>query len=279
MFGYVICNKASLEKEEWERYQAYYCGLCHVLKDQFGQLERWTLSYDMTFLTILLSALYEPDETQSSGKCVLHPLRKKGCIIKNEYASYAAHMSIALSFYKCKDDWEDEHKRSSQMFGKALVKAYASTREKYPVQCEGIEKSLSELNRLEKQEGADPRQIIDLSGQMFSEVFVCREDFWSDTLRRFGFEMGRFIYLMDAVMDYEKDRKKQNYNPLLVMNMTPEEAEPALRGYISRAAAEFERLPIVQDANLLRNIIYGGVWQKYYAMKNKKEKRNGTGSL
>ena len=119
-------------------------------------------------------------------------------------------------------------------------------------------------------------QAVNLSGKMLSEVFVYDEkDFWSDSLRKFGFSLGRFIYLMDAAMDYKKDRRKQNYNPLFYMKKKPEETEEILTSCISVAADEFEKLPIVTDEHLIRNVLYGGVWQKYYAKFRGKETRHG----
>jgi hypothetical protein len=106
-----------------------------------------------------------------------------------------------------------------------------------------------------------------------AELFVVEEDFWSNSLRSFGYHLGRFIYLMDATMDYEKDKKTGNYNPLRSMGRQPEEMEDLLNMTIGDATQEFEKLPLVQDAHLLRNILYGGVWQKYYARKDRKERR------
>ena len=100
---------------------------------------------------------------------------------------------------------------------------------------------------------------------MLSELFVYEEDFWSNSLRAFGYELGRFIYLMDAAMDYKKDMKTGNYNPLFEMKKKPEEMEPILGLPLGNAMEVFEKLPLVQDEHLLRNILYGGVWQQYYA--------------
>ena len=88
----------------------------------------------------------------------------------------------------------------------------------------------------------------------------------------FGTELGKFIYLMDAAMDYKKDLKTGNYNPVAEMKKKPEEMEPILGMPLGNAMEIFEKLPLVQDENLLRNILYGGVWQQYYAKMHGKEK-------
>ena len=121
----------------------------------------------------------------------------------------------------------------------------------------------------------NPDQAINCSGRMLSELFVWEEDFWSNSLRTFGYELGRFIYLMDATLDYKRDLRNRNYNPLFGMGKQPEEMEAALSLPLGNAMEVFEKLPLVQDAHLLRNILYGGVWQQYYAKMRGKEKDHG----
>ena len=97
MFGYMsVCHQA-LEKEEQQRYQACYCGLCRALGREFGQLGRLTLSNDMTFLSLLLSSLYEPREGQGTGRCLLHPLKKRA-YLTGDALTYGAHMNVLLSY-------------------------------------------------------------------------------------------------------------------------------------------------------------------------------------
>ena len=59
MFGYVLPDQKELKIRELEMYQGYYCGLCLALKKQYHFLGRLSLNYDMTFLALLLTALYE----------------------------------------------------------------------------------------------------------------------------------------------------------------------------------------------------------------------------
>lgn len=131
---------------------------------------------------------------------------------------------------------------------------------------------MKNLNEIEKNEAILADEAINSFGRLMAELFVYKEDFWSESLRKFGYNMGRFIYLMDAVIDYQKDKKTKNYNPLFIMNKQPEEMEKDLSILIGNAAEEFEKLPMLQDAGIIKNIIYGGVWQKYYLKVAGKEK-------
>ena len=276
VFGYIICNRNGLSEEEFTRYRQFYCGVCKSLKKRFGQIERFSLNFDMTFLALLLSALYEPEEKEAEFFCPVHPMHKRSAV-ENEFTDYAADMTVALTYHKCRDDWEDERRPGRMLYGTMLKKDYERVKEIYPKQCKIIEESLRELTRLEKEAPEEVDAILHCSGRMLSEVFVYREDFWSRSLREFGYALGRFIYLMDAAMDYERDQKKKNYNPLYYMEKQPAEAEELLTMLIGDATQIYENLPIVRDDHLIGNILYGGVWQQYYGKV--KESDNGNGSV
>jgi hypothetical protein len=270
LFGYIICNKQKLAREEIERYQKIYCGLCKTLEQNFGQLSRFSLNYDMTFLLIFLSSLYEPEEEEYEFRCAVHPFHTKKAIT-NKYTAYAADMTVALTYYKCLDDWQDEHKRLQHQYSRKLEEGYREVKKRCPRQCKAIENGIEELNQIEKSSSAIPDEAINCFGRLMAELFVVEEDFWSNSLRSFGYDLGRFIYLMDAAMDYEKDQKTGNYNPLNAMGKKPGEMEDLLTMIIGDATREFEKLPLLQDAHILRNILYGGVWQRYYAKTGRKE--------
>ena len=273
MFGYITCNKSELTEEEKNRYQSVYCGLCRNMKRRYGQIERLSLSYDMAFLILFLSSLYEPQEECGQFRCGIHPLSKRTAM-ENRFTDYAADMTVILTYYKCLDDWKDEKKHMSRWYGNLLREGYAELAKKYPRQCSSIRKSTEELNRIECTVSAGPDLAVNCSGKMLSEIFVCEEDFWSGSLRSFGYELGRFIYLMDAAMDYEEDLKKKTYNPMIKMGKQPDEMKPVLKMPLGNCMEIFEKLPLVQDAHLLRSILYSGVWMQYNMRTAKKEKKN-----
>ena len=109
MFGYVLVNKPELKIKDFEKYRSYYCGLCHALGEMHGMAGRLTLNYDMTFLIMILTDLYETEETITYGRCPLHPARKH-CARRSPVTDYCADMCVLLAYYKCKDDWDDEKK-------------------------------------------------------------------------------------------------------------------------------------------------------------------------
>ena len=77
MFGYVMANLPELNKEQRNRYEAVYCGICRNIRDCAGNTARLGLSYDMAFLALLLTSLYEPEECGGNCACKLHPLKPR----------------------------------------------------------------------------------------------------------------------------------------------------------------------------------------------------------
>ena len=107
MFGYVTIRKDDLKVKDYNKYQAYYCGLCQDIKEAYGKKGQATLTFDMTFLSILLTGLYECETKEEEHYCFLHPGKKHKCL-RNKYTKYCADMNVLLAYYNLLDDWEDE---------------------------------------------------------------------------------------------------------------------------------------------------------------------------
>lgn len=273
MFGYVTINPKALSEEEQKRFRACYCGLCHVLKEKYGNTGRMTLSNDMTFLAMLLSSLYEPEETCYDERCALHPIKKHPCA-HSAATEYAADMNILLAYYKCQDDVQDEGTLRGRAGRAALRSAFARVQKAYPRQCGAVEKSLSELRTLEGQDSPDLDALARKSGDMLGACFVWREDVFAPSLYDMGAALGQFIYLMDAHEDYERDLRRKQFNPLTGMRSQPDYEsgiEDILTMEMAKCVRAFEFLPVEQDAALLRNILHSGVWGRYAALRQKRK--------
>ena len=271
MFGHVQANLSGLSETEQERYKAVYCGLCRTLGKRHGFLSRMSLTYDLAFLALLLSSLYEPEECQDTCRCCVHPCKKRAYMV-NEYTEYAADMTIALTYHKCLDDWEDDRNIPKKLYAMLLKKHYRTVKARWSRQCEAIEHYLQELSNIEHSSTAEPDAAAKCFGQLLAEVFVYRPDHWEPYLRRMGSSLGEYIYWADAVEDLEKDQKKGAYNPLNSLSSTPKEMRPALEMVLGEASEAFEALPLVQDIHLLRNILYSGIWIRYNRAIQKEEK-------
>ena len=275
MFGYLTVYRDELKIKDERTYKAWYCGMCEELKKRHGQLSRFTLTYDMTFLAMLLQGVYEEKTQQDTKRCLPHPL-KKHPVVTGKMAEYAADMNVLLAYYDILDDWEDERKPGAWLFCRTLQRTFEETAEKYPRQTQAIQDYLNGLKACEQENSRDVDLAAGLTGRLMAEIFTPREDAFRNTLGRLGFQLGKFIYLMDAWEDVEKDKKKGNYNPFAEwakQENFEERVHRLLLLIMSDAAKEFEKLPIEENVDILRNILYCGIWSKYQIlMKHKKEK-------
>ncbi|MBQ9686857.1 MAG: hypothetical protein IJV41_10005 [Oscillospiraceae bacterium] len=269
MFGYLVAAANVLPEAELQRYRACYCGLCRSLEHCFSQTARLTLNYDMTFLVLLLGSLYEPAEAADALRCPRHPMQAQP-YVTSAVSDYAAHMNIAMAYLKCLDDWKDDRRLTALAEAKTLEAAYREVQRLYPRQCAAIEAALDRLSLLEQSGEEAPDAAADCFGALMEEIFVWREDRWAATLRHLAHALGRFIYLMDAVMDLDDDLKSGSYNPFKAYAGDAEN-EARFRDILKMQLGEclywFDKLPLVQDEGLMKNILCVGLWvgfnQKY----------------
>ncbi len=275
MFGYIVVNKPEMKFREFDVYQSYYCGLCKSLKERYGKRGQMTLSYDMTFLALLLTSLYEPETKSGYRRCAAHPVEKH-LYRQNEFTDYAADMNLLLSYEKCLDDWNDERKTKKRIMAALLKSKNQRVYERYPSKIDKICKYMDKIHEYEKVQSRNIDEVAGAFGEIMAEIFAYRSDEWEETLRRMGFFFGKFIYLMDAYEDIEADLEKGTYNPLKDLYRREDFEEAAgqvLLMMMAECSKAYERLPIVENTQILRNILYSGVWSRYDQAKQKRKEQ------
>lgn len=272
MYGIVTVNKPELKFKEFDRYRSYYCGLCEVLKEKYGFNGQISISYDMTFLVLLLTGLYEPETSYYEAKCAVHPIVKHQ-VRRNAVTDYVADMNVLMTYYKCMDDWKDEKKITRRTFAALLKKNAEKISRKYPDKAQQIRQSLENLSAAEEAEEDNIDSVSIHFAEIMSVMMTMKEDEWKEELRRLGFFLGKFIYLCDAYEDLDGDLKAGRYN-VFRSHMQQEDfdavCESILNSVMAECAKSFERLPIIQEAEILRNILYSGVWTRFQAARQKR---------
>lgn len=272
MFGYVVVNKPELKIKDFDKYQSYYCGLCQSLKNTHGKKSQLTLNNDLTFVGVLLTGLYEPKETRKKIRCPLHPVHVKH-ITTNACLDYASDMTIILTYYKLADDIQDENSVKSRIFQAVLHKEFLKVKDRYPEKVEKIKQQLEKINQLEKENSQDLDLISGCFGHVMAEIMVYQDDIFKEDLYNMGYYLGKFIYLIDAYEDIEDDLKNNQFNPLkekFKNNDFEEYCYHILEMMISQSSFYFEKLPIIENIEILKNIIYSGIWTKFELIKKKR---------
>lgn len=265
MFGFATVNIPDLSEDEKLRYRAVYCGLCHELGCRSGEASRLSVNHDLAFCALVRLSLYEPRESVRTGRCAVHPASERA-YVENDEIAYAADMTVALMRGKCDDDWNDDGSIPARVAGRMLRKPYEAVRMRWPRQCTALERGLERIACLERKAASGcavgPDEAARAFGAVMAEIMVREEDFWACALRRFGFELGRAIYLIDAAVDRADDERTGSYNPFGASGLDAADMRAVVGDCLARAADAFERLPLVQDAHLMRSALYAGMWAR-----------------
>ena len=271
MFGYLAYNPENMNDVNKKIYKECYCGLCKCLSDSYGLVGRSSVSYDLTFVAMLFTAIYRPENTYGEERCPAHPLRKHGYWY-NDYSKFAADMNLLLTYYKYLDDFMDDHNLKSKKNAEKMQEYINQIEARYPEQCKIIKKCLEDNSEMERQNITNPDIPANCFGTLFAQVFTCKQDEYTDTLQQFGFHLGKFIYIMDACMDLKEDLIKQRYNPLITIDMN--NIEDILESIMSDCVKQYDKLPIDDKyREILDNVLYAGVWSAY-DLKKARERKN-----
>ena len=266
MFGYIRINKMDLTFREYDYYKGYYCGLCKYLKENHGEISRLSLNYDITFLIVILTALYKVESKVTEERCIANPLKKKMRIV-NEITEYAASMNILLSYYKLEDNLYDDNTIKDKLAYAIYKGKLKSAYEKYPEKAEYIKQQLLNLRELENEKSKSIDRVSNTFGNLMAEIFAYKEDEFEKDLRQIGFNIGKYIYLLDAYEDLEKDYKKGRYNPFIGYIDRREELKVRVDKLISMTLGmvgrRIDNLNLKTNTAIIENIVYSGVYLRY----------------
>jgi len=285
MFGYVTICKPTLAEADYDTFRAFYCGLCKQI-GKYHQGARLGLSYDMTFLAILLSAVVGKQAKIKKKRCLLHPFAKRNMVCEDIVLSYAAKMSILLQYEKLLDDWKDE-KKPYALSAFLFRRTVRSIQKDFPHQSAVISECLKDLSRAEKENLQDVDMVADRFAKILEALFV--PDFIRDEQSRkilswLGYNLGRWIYLLDAAEDLEKDIKRNSYNPFSAKIRESETDQPALYEQLdvtltfclANIAAAYDLLSVSDYDAILKNILFDGVRMRQDAILKQTEEKNGS---
>ncbi len=267
MFGYVIIDKPNILIKDFVTYKSYYCGLCKTTGSMYGQLMRLTVNYDIVLLS-LLAHNYEkvvPEFTEEH--CILHPVGKKKSIAKsNEIFGKIVDINIILGYYKACDDVADEGKH--KLIKKFLARRMKVLRGKYPEFCKICEQRFGDLSLFEKQNCLDPDAVSGCFGDILSAAADAVTNKSDDNLRSLCYNLGRWIYFIDALDDIREDAAKGRYNLFAPKNTVLDEEffnkqekyhRHLLYSAITAITDAYDKMDITVSEGALSNIIYMGL--------------------
>lgn len=269
MFGFVIPLRGELKVREWERFQSVYCGLCHTIRSHYGWMQTTMLSYDCTYLALVLSSLEETGGETCKKRCMMHPLRRRNCACEDAGMRHAAAVNVILSWHKLQDTIADEHgiKRfAARMLRPFLRRGYRKAAQEYPEFDRTVSACLAQLNELERQKTASLDQPADAFARILRAV-PPQDSADSRVLAEMFYHIGRWIYLIDACDDIEDDFASGSYNPVVLRwQLTQPSLAPIKENMnhtlLQSLAASYHAYVLLcphRDAGIIENILCQGL--------------------
>lgn len=271
MFGYVKINKPEMKVKEYEAYRGLYCSLCRSLGKNFGVLSRLTLSYDVTFLLLVRLSLGLTVPEFRKGRCPFSPSKKCNyCINGEEELRFSAAVSMMLFYYKIKDNIADgSFFRKMLMYiilPYALLK-YRKAEKMYPDVAKMIEEGMLRQSETEKTKTPLTDKAAHESADILGKIFAYGFSDEKAKAYRFGYGIGKFVYLADAADDIVKDLKNKSYNPFVekykLIKEPDEEIKKEIEGTLNMSAAvaaeAFSEIEKKTLTPIVENIIYDGL--------------------
>lgn len=271
MFGYVRPLRAELKVRTLEQYQAAYCGLCQTLGRRFGFAARFTVSYDLVFLQLLLDGM-QPASPPGACRCPARPWKRRRCAACSSAMEQAAAANVILTYWKLDDALHDERgvrRLGARLAKLALRRAYRRAERFAPELAQVTQQRLRQLAELEQRAAPE----MDAYADAFSGILTEMADFFPEPelqrpARELLYHVGRYLYLTDALDDLPRDQKHGRFNPLVPRftpgpeGLSPEDRQTLLLSIdqsLSRAAAALELLPLKGSDEILHNMIYLGL--------------------
>ena len=212
MFGYVRADTPYLYIKDDNLYRAMYCGVCTGIGQVCGQAARMGLSYDVTFLSVILHNIAGVDVKIEKSHCLTHCIRTRQMAEVDELTRRLGALNTALVYYKYTDDIQDGDKgRGKRLWFK---RGFQKVKQTYPEIERIVRENLANQEKVEKAKTESLDRAADATANMLAEFsdYALGEKKTSATHNLF-YAVGKWIYLIDALDDYDKDVKKGAYNP------------------------------------------------------------------
>lgn len=293
LFGYVKPQKWELLLREYDQYNGVYCSLCRRLGRSYGPAAKLALNYDCTFFSIVLIALSSRAPRFERKRCTVNPLKKCTYCLSEEEIDAAAAVTVILSYFKIRDNIEDSPWYKKAAYYCLLpVAAYARRRaaEKFPEYDSVVSSAMEEQKKAERGAGLGPDGCAEPTANMLAGLLGLSAGARENTaaarvLHEFGYYLGRWVYLMDAADDLEKDLASGSFNPFALkygirggdaegIRAAKHGANEALNMTLARLSAALHLMNLNSFGSVIQNVVLKGLPEMQKELLFQKEKTN-----
>lgn len=273
MFGYVKIDKPEMKVKEYEAYRGLYCSLCKAMGKHFGVLSRLILSYDITFIVLLRMSCSKKIPDFRQGRCPFNPVKRCNyCTNGDDELKYAAAVSVMMFYFKVKDDIADSgFFRRILMFSLYPYAAlkYKKAKKLFPEIAAMIDEGMSRQSQKEQKGVTSTDEAAHETADLLGRIVSYNLPDENRNVYNSGYGVGKWVYLLDAADDLEKDIEKGNYNVFkLKYDITDfskadesifREIGYTLNMSCAFAAKAFESIENKTLKPIIENIIYNGM--------------------
>lgn len=282
MYGYITPIKNELSQADFCLYRSFYCGMCVATKHMFGQLPRLATNYDMAFLSVLLCDYAQENVAFYTCRCICNP-KKKAVVCQNGLFEKLTALNVLLAYQKANDDVLDGGGLKKRFARRVLKKHYLRAAAMLP-EADGIVRAEYErLRALEKQNAQGVDRVADCFASMMQKLGKSITGDADERLGRLLYNVGKFVYLADALDDVDEDFRKKRYNPLLAALGGYENRRQFIEDHraeltfmlastVNRAIECFNAIEFKGAHDLLKNVLCRGLREKCTALLESKKK-------
>ena len=291
MFGYINVFKDTLQKGQYGAWNTFLCGMCTSLKAEYGNKARLTAGWDINFYNVLFHSVKNLPAKIEMQNCLSSPLKKRSIMQKDEITDKLATANLLLAYFNAIDDDTDgdtcfKHK----VVLSALKKPFKKAKQNAPELFDKLNECYQKLLKAEKQGCANIDQTCEYTADMSVYVakFVLGDDFDNPYLSWLCYNVGKWVYIIDALDDLKKDYRTNKYNPLYAwlgkiepkefVKNNIDELEFLFYSTLNKIAESFNDMQLTAYTCLLKNIIYESmrkktqeIFDKYLVEKNDKK--------
>lgn len=272
MFGYLDIEKDKLEEGQRGLWQTFMCGLCMSTKNAYSNFPRMFISNDINFFNVLFHSVEGVDVEIENRTCFSHPLKKRSILKTTELTDELACANILLTYWNIYDDVVDDKSLAKKAALKSLKKPYAKARAQLPQMDEMLRRMYADLQKME-QSGVDGIDKVAHSFASLSQQFasIVLKDKTSNYVETLCYNLGKWIYLIDALDDVEKDLKRGSYNVFVSSyNFTKvqdvaaklDEIQFLMYASLNRIAQSYNDLNLTKYTCILNNVLYDSIRDK-----------------
>lgn len=279
MYGYVTPDKSKLYHKDFLLFRAFYCGVCKETAKHYGNLPRLATNYDIAFLGVFLHAYLNILPEFLNQNCILNPFAKKHIVKSNNLLKDITDLNLLLAYHNVLDNKIDNGGLKNNIFCSLLKKHYQKSSINLPQADQIIQAQYEQLRELERQNCPSLDKTADCFAIMLRDSVLTviqkhNGDAQNQNLKDFLYNLGKLVYLLDALDDLKEDYKSKNYNPFLAkfgnfqtkeqfIDDNKSDLDFTFNITINKTIENFNLLPITEGRDLLTNIIYYGLRRKF----------------